>query len=121
MEDRLRTIAEEQAHLKMMIELEKMEADWRDMKLRDLLIPGAWYSLETTAPVRPRKKKVTVALDEDVARWFRALGLGYHGRINAVLKTYMLALLSKEVLSTGDRNRHGEEIWGKKAPKKKAG
>ena len=59
------------------------------------------------------------ALDEDVARWFRGLGAGYHGRINAVLRTYMLALISKEVLSRGDRNRHGEEIWGKAAPKRK--
>ena len=119
MEDRLRTIAQERAHLEMMIELEKQERDWRDLKLRWSLIPPDWGRLETTAPVRPRKKKVTVALDEDVARWFRRLGAGYHGRINGVLRSYMLALISKEVLSQGDRNRHGEEIWGKAAPKRK--
>jgi uncharacterized protein (DUF4415 family) len=118
-EDRLRTIAQEQAHLEMMIELEKQSQDWRDLKLRMSLIPPDWGRLETTAPVRPRKKKVTVALDEDVARWFRRLGTGYHGRINGVLRSYMLALVSKEVLSQGDRNRHGEEIWGKAAPKRR--
>ena len=69
--------------------------------------------------MRPRRKKVTVALDEDVARWFHRLGTGYHGRINAVLRTYMLAVLSKTVLCQGDWNRHWEEIWGKAAPKKK--
>ncbi len=45
-----------------------------------------------------------------MARWFRALGAGYHGRINGVLRTYMLALISKEVLSRGDTDRHGNEI-----------
>ena len=119
MTDRMRNIAQERAHVDMMIELERQEQDWRDVKLRRALIPPDWERLEATAPVRPRKKKVTVALDDEVARWFKGLGLGYHGRINAVLKTYMLALISKEVLSRGDRDRHGDEIWGKAAPKKK--
>jgi uncharacterized protein (DUF4415 family) len=118
-EDRLRTIAQEQAHLKMMMALDDLEADLRDARLRKALIPADWGKLETTAPTRPRKKKVTVALDADVARWFHGLGTGYHGRINAVLRTYMLALISKEVLSRGDKDRHGDEIWGKAAPKKK--
>lgn len=117
MEDRLRTNAQELAHLKLITELEKQAQDLRDLKLRQSLIPDDWGRLETTAPVRPRKKKVTVALDEEVARWFRNLGTGYHGRINGVLKTYMLALISKEVLSEGDRNRYGDEIWGKAPPK----
>ena len=69
--------------------------------------------------MRPRKKKLTVTLDADVVRWFHGLGAGYHGRINAVLRTYMLALISKEVLNQGDRDRHGDETWGKAAPKRK--
>jgi uncharacterized protein (DUF4415 family) len=121
MEDRLRTILQERAHLMMMIELDKQKQDWRDVLLREALIPYEWGKLETTAPVRPRRKKVTVALDEDIARWFHRLGEGYHRRINAVLRTYMLAVISKTVLSEGDRNRHWEEIWGKAAPKKKEG
>lgn len=117
MEERRRSNAQERAHLELMMELERQEQDWRDLRLRRSLIPEDWGKLETTAPVRPRRKKVTVALDEDVARWFRGLGAGYHRRINAVLRTYMLALVSKEVLSLGDRNRHGDEVWGK-APTK---
>ena len=119
MEDRLRTIAQERAHLEMMMELERQERNWRDIQLRHSLIPADWHKLERTAPVRPRRKKVTVALDEDVARWFHGLGAGYHGRINAVLRTYMLALISKTVLSQGDKDRHGDEIWGKAPPKRK--
>lgn len=121
MEDRQRTNAQERAHLELMLELEKQAADWADLRLRRSLIPADWGKLETLAPVRPRKKKVTVALDEDVARWFRGLGAGYHGRINAVLRTYMLALVSKEVLSLGDQNRHGDEVWGKAGRKEREG
>lgn len=119
MEDRLRTNAQERAHLELMMELEKQAADWADLRLRRSLIPDDWGKMDSIAPVRPRKKKVTVALDEDVARWFRGLGAGYHGRINAVLRTYMLAIISKEVLSVGDKDRRGDEIWGKAAPKRK--
>ena len=119
MEDRLRTIAQEIRHNELMMELERQEADWRDAKLRGRLIPEEWATLERTAPVRPRKKKVTLAIDEDVARWFHGLGAGYHGRMNAVLRTYMLALISKTLLSEADTNRRGDEIWGKAAPKRK--
>ena len=118
-EDRLRTINQQLAHVKMMIALDDLETDLRDARKRNALIPADWGKLETTAPTRPRKKKVTVALDTDVLRWFHGLGAGYHGRINAVLRTYMLALISKEVLSQGDKDRRGDEIWGKAAPEKK--
>ncbi len=119
MDDRLRSNAQERAYVELMLELERQKEDWRDLQLRRALIPREWETLETTAPVRPRKKKVTVALDADVARWFRGLGAGYHGRINAVLRSYMLALISKAVLSQGDKDRHGDEIWGKAPPKRK--
>ena len=121
MEDRLRTITQEIAHIEMMRELENLEADVRDLKLRGAWIPAEWHAIERTVPVRPRRKKVTVALDADVAKWFQEMGEGYHRRINAVLRTFMLALISKEILSRGDRNRHGDPIWGKAAPKKKEG
>lgn len=113
MDERKRTVAQERAHVEMMIELERQEAGWRDLKLRMSLIPNDWHRMEKLAPVRPRRKKVTIALDEDVARWFRSLGEGYHRRMNAVLRTYMLALISKEVLSLGDQTRLGDEIWGR--------
>lgn len=119
MNDRQRTNAQERAYVELMMQLDELEVSVRDSKLRNALIPAEWRGLETTAPVRPRKKKVTVALDADVARWFHNLGAGYHGRINAVLRTYMLALISKTVLNRTDRDRVGDEIWGRAAPKRK--
>jgi uncharacterized protein (DUF4415 family) len=118
MEERLRTIAQERAHMAMMRELEALALDLRDWKLRQALIPKEWHAMDRTAPVRPRRTKVTLLLDTDLTKWYHGLGAGYHRRINAVLRTFMLALISKEILSQGDTNRHGEEIWGKAAGKK---
>lgn len=101
MADDRRTLAERIAHVDLMIELEKHEAEMREIALRRAVIPPEWAKLPETAPVRPRRKKVTVALDEDVARWFRSLGEGYHRRINAVLRTYMLAVVAKVVKGKG--------------------
>ena len=39
----------------------------------------------------PNKKQITIRLDEDVLRWFRAQGAGYQTRINALLRAYMEA------------------------------
>ena len=108
----MRTNAQERAHLKK-IELDRMERDLADARTRGALIRGGGGRLETGAPVPPRKKKVTVAL------WFGRLDTGYRRRINGMPKTYMLAVISNEVLGAGDRDRHGDEIWGKVAPKRK--
>jgi hypothetical protein len=56
-----------------------------------------------------------------VARWLHGLGAGYCGLINAELRTYVLALISKAVLSQGDKDRHGDETWGKAPLKRREG
>ena len=120
-EDRLRTIAQERAQLAMMMELENLEIDVRDWKLRQALIPAEWHAIERTVPVRPRRKKVTVALDADVAKWFQGLGEGYHRRINAVLRTFMLALISKEILSRGTGTGTGTRSGGRRRRRRRRG
>jgi len=42
------------------------------------------------------KEQVTLRLDRDVLRWFRAHGRGYQTRINAVLRGYYLHERGKE-------------------------
>ena len=37
------------------------------------------------------KQQVTIRLDDDVLKWFRAQGDGYQTRINALLRAYMEA------------------------------
>ncbi len=39
----------------------------------------------------PGKQQITIRLDADVLKWFRAQGEGYQNRINALLRAYMEA------------------------------
>ena len=39
----------------------------------------------------PNKRQITIRLDADVLRWYRAQGEGYQTRINALLRAYMEA------------------------------
>lgn len=38
-----------------------------------------------------RKQQITLRVDSDVLRWFRAQGRGYQSKINALLRAYMEA------------------------------
>lgn len=58
--------------------------DW-DVRAK---IPEAWMTLEQDVDVREPKVKVTLYLDDSVAKFFKATGHGWHGRVNRVLATY---------------------------------
>ncbi|MFO1207597.1 MAG: BrnA antitoxin family protein [Amaricoccus sp.] len=77
------------------------------LKLR--LLPDGWHSFERV-PVRPRKTKVTAALDADMVDWFRLTGEGWHGRINHVLRVFMLSVQSKEILTDRDYDWRGRRL-----------
>lgn len=51
-------------------------------------VPEAWDHLEKDVDVWEPKEKVTLYLDKSVAKFFRAMGTGYQGRINRVLMAY---------------------------------
>ncbi len=51
-------------------------------------VPLAWYRLATDLDVLEPKTKVTLRLDESVAKFFRAMGPGYQARINRILGTW---------------------------------
>ena len=94
MDARKRTKAELEAYralIDMRAWLHEVETD---QKLRDAM-PENWARIEEDFPTRPHKKQVTVRLDEDVLKWFRKMGQGYQTRINALLRMYMLARISK--------------------------
>ena len=96
--------------LKQEQELRLLEMRNRDRKLKEQMIPAAWSRIEREVPVRPRKIRVTAAYDEELVKWFRAMGLGYQSRMNAVLKAYMLAMKSREITSPKDIDWKGDEI-----------
>ena len=58
-------------------------------------------------PVRPRKIRVTAAFDEEVVKWFRAMGHNYQARMNAVLQRLHAG---DEV--AGDRQPEGPRLEG---------
>lgn len=46
--------------------------------------------------VIPRKKLLSLRIDEDVIAWFRAQGAGYQTQMNALLRAYMEATLARK-------------------------
>lgn len=56
-------------------------------------VPAGWEAILCEAAA-PRKVKLTLRLDEDVVKFFRTMGVGHLPRMNAVLRTFMLARLA---------------------------
>ncbi len=105
-----RNLAEEIAYNQMMIELGEVRRWVENHKLKESLIPSDWHKVEKEVPVRRRKTKVTADFDADMVKWFRAMGLGYQARMNQVLRTWMLAVISKEIERQGDRDWKGDRL-----------
>lgn len=80
-----------------------LELDLRRGLKHSALIPEDWHEIARRAPV-PKKRQVTLRLDEDVEAFFRSFGPGHLTRINAVLRAFMLARQA-EVLE-GAEGRH---------------
>ncbi|HVY58666.1 MAG TPA: BrnA antitoxin family protein [Xanthobacteraceae bacterium] len=80
----------------------KGRTDWKKLeKLTDAEIEAAmaddpdwaglqdldWSKAEVVIP--PKKKAISIRVDEDVLDFFRKEGTGYQRRMNAVLRSYM--------------------------------
>ena len=102
--DRKRSKTEERSFARMLDDLESQEIEFELFKRTRSLVPPGWHSVESRAPVKPKKTKLTVTLDADMVAWFRALGRGYQPRMNAVLRAYMRSVIAKEVERVGDRD-----------------
>ena len=119
MTERKRTKEEERHYAAFLHEIEELKR-WRDVlllerevgarKLKGEMIPAAWHTIEKDVPVRPKKVRVTAAYEEELVRWFRAMGHNYQARMNAVLKAYMLAVRSREIDSRKNTDWKGEAI-----------
>ncbi len=69
---------------------------WLTTALRED-VPDAWHTLELDVDVQEPKEKVTLYLDRSVAKFYRAMGNGYHGRINRLLATWAQMKIAEEV------------------------
>ena len=73
--------------------LRDLEADLRWGLNDSPRIPAGWRQI-AKGPAVPKKVKLTLRVDEDVVAFFRAMGIGHLTRMNAVLRTFMLARLA---------------------------
>jgi uncharacterized protein (DUF4415 family) len=115
MTERKRSKAEERAYAELrpaLRELRQLQMEMRVdyLQLQLDTIPNGWRHIEAEVPVRPRKVRVNASYDADVARFFRAMGHGYQARMNAVLRAYMLAILSREIKTRKNEDWMGREI-----------
>jgi uncharacterized protein (DUF4415 family) len=54
-----------------------------------------WSGAEIGKFYRPRKRPVTIRLDEDVVAWLKGYGRGYQTKANLLLRHAMLSLAKK--------------------------
>lgn len=76
--------------------LRDLETDLRWGLEGSVRIPAAWQAIAQER-AQPAKEKVTLRVDADVVRFFRAMGQGHLARMNAVLRAFMLARLAEVV------------------------
>lgn len=75
------------------VTLRALEADLRWGLEGSARIPAAWNEI-AREPVVPAKTPLTIRVDEDVVRFFRAMGRGYLTQMNRVLRAFMEARLA---------------------------
>lgn len=64
----------------------KNDPDWSDY----------WNWGDAVLVIPPKKKAISIRVDEDVLDYFKHEGAGYQRRINAVLRSYMQQKKSKK-------------------------
>jgi len=110
MTERKRSKVEERHYAELDLQLYEMKLMYRHNRMKAEFIPADWHRIERDVPVRRRRTRITAALDADTVKWFRAMGDGYQRRMNAVLRAFMLAMISKEIRARGDLDWKGEVI-----------
>ncbi len=79
-------------------------------EIMSLHAPKEWAELEEAFHCEPEKLRVTLLLDEPVARFFRKKGRGYQALINQVLRTYAELRLARVLEGPEDRGPSGEAL-----------
>ncbi len=84
-------------HYLMTDVLKRLEYDLHRAFHDSEALPDEWEEI-ATRPDQPKKKKITMRVDEDVLKFFRVTGRGYLTRMNDVLRAYMHSRLSGVVV-----------------------
>lgn len=75
-----------------------------------LHIPEEWELLPDRYPATPKKVRITLLMDEPVAKYFRSFGRGYGALVNDVLKSYAQLRAAKMLEAAEDRSPRGEAL-----------
>jgi uncharacterized protein (DUF4415 family) len=102
------TKAQVAARTGMFKDLTEMQKIISEMWAANSLPPG-WDFMEEKFPCTPKKRKVSLYVDEDVLGWYQKLGRGYQGRINAVLRIYRNGVMSGDVKGFDTEYAQGPE------------
>ena len=100
--DHGRSLREEVAYARLVAELAEMQVWWNRDRQKPGVIPRDAAGIAATAP-GPRTK-LTLKLDAEVVKWFRAMGLGYQARMNYALRSWMLSVVTREI-AAGETGR----------------
>ena len=102
-------------HAELLSLMQQFEWDMTYMVTSKGRLPKEWAEIwQTRSTV---KKRVTIRVDEDVLRFFRKMGDGYGPRMNAVLRTFMLAQLTGLIEEERLPEEYRERWMGKPRPK----
>lgn len=71
----------------------QFEWDLRHAVWQGLVLPGEWHEVLKAGP-KPEKTRVTIRLDADLVRFFRALGPGWQTQLNRVVRAFVMARLA---------------------------
>ena len=79
-------------------------------EMQSLHIPEEWQRLTEGYRPQPKKVRITLLLDEDVAKFYRSYGKGYGAFVNDVLKSYAQLRVSKMLEASVERGPRGEAL-----------
>ena len=98
----------------MIAAMKRFEWDMQDAVARAGRLPAEWQKIweGRGAP----KERVTLRLDRDVVRFFRSMGDGYGPRMNAILRSFMLARLAGMIRHEDLAEQYRETWMGKPRP-----
>ncbi|MEL6609703.1 MAG: BrnA antitoxin family protein [Pseudomonadota bacterium] len=97
--------------------LRASEYDLYDTLNRAETIPNEWHDIWREGEDRDTARtRITIKLDADVVKFFRAMGPGYQPRMNRVLRAFMYSRLARVVEGpeTQDAVRDPEVMLGER-------
>ncbi len=78
--------------------LRMIENDIHNTLVAHRSMPAAWHDIWKDEDRRDaRRTRVTMRMDADVVKFFKAMGPGYQERINRILRTFMHFRLAKVI------------------------